>query len=69
MSPSMANKYRLWDFLLERGDNVILKWVKDDRLTPRSRAALNQKFDRLCQMDFELATGTKLLAGPIYKHV
>jgi hypothetical protein len=30
---------------------------------------LNQKLDRLCQLDFELATGTKLLAGPIYRHI
>lgn len=47
----------------------MLKWVKDERLTARSRAMLNQKFDRLCQMDFQLAVGTKLLAGPIHKHV
>jgi hypothetical protein len=64
----VANR-SLWDFLLERGDNAILEWVKDERLTARSRAMLNQKFDRLCQMDFQLAVGTKLLAGPIHKHV
>ena len=57
----------LWDFLSARGENVILRWVKDARLTPRDRAALNQKLDRLRQMDFGLAIGTKLLAGPIEK--
>src|SRR5437016_510013 len=60
---------RLWDFLSARGENVILRWVRDDRLTKRDRAVLNQKLDRLTQIDFGLATGTKLLAGPIYKHV
>lgn len=59
----------LWDFLSARGENVILRWVKTARLTTRDRAALNQKLDRLRQMDFELAIGTKLLAGPIYKHI
>jgi hypothetical protein len=57
----------LWDFLSARGENVILRWVKDARLTTRDRAALNQKLDRLRQMDFDLAIGTKLLAGPIEK--
>ena len=61
--------YRLWDFLTERGENVILEWAKDNRLTVRDRAALNQKFARLAQIDFDLAIQTKLLAGPIYKHV
>jgi len=48
---------------------MILRWVKDDRLTKRSRAALNQKLDRLSQIDFDLAIQTKFLAGPIYKSV
>jgi hypothetical protein len=57
----------LWDFLTVRGENVILRWVKDARLTTRDRAALNQKLARLRQMDFDLAIGTKLLAGPVQK--
>src|SRR5687768_8937912 len=57
----------LWDFLSARGKNVILRWVRDERLTKRDRAALNQKLARLRQMDFDLAFGTKLLAGPIQK--
>lgn len=30
---------------------------------------LNQKLARFQQIDFELAIGTKLLAGPIYQHI
>src|SRR5712691_3512216 len=68
---SAQQRYMLWDFLspLPRKENLILRWVKDEKLTTRDRAILNQKLDRLCQMDFELAVGTKLLAGPIYKHI
>lgn len=69
MPISLLSSFRLWDFLSARGENVILRWVADDRLSKRARAALNQKLDRLTQVDFELAIGTKLLAGPVYKHV
>jgi hypothetical protein len=55
----------LWDFLDVRGENVILQWVRDARLSKRDRAQLNQKFTRLIQVDFTLAINTKLLAGPI----
>jgi hypothetical protein len=57
--------YRLWDFQSERGENQILRWVRRQRLTVRDRALLNQKLDRLVQIDFDLAISTKLLAGPI----
>jgi hypothetical protein len=66
---TLVAEYWLWDFLDERQENVILQWVKDDRLTKRDRAALNQKINRLAQVDYDLAIQTKLLAGPIYKHV
>jgi hypothetical protein len=59
----------LWDFLSPRGENMILRWAKGARLTTRDRAVLNQKLARLQQMDFDLAIGTKLLAGPIFRHV
>lgn len=59
----------LWDFLDNRRRNVILQWVEDERLTKRDRAGLNNKIRRLAQMDYALAIQTKLLAGPIYKHV
>jgi len=60
---------KLWDFLSARGENVILRWVKDDRLTVSDRAKLNQKLDRLSQVEFSLAIDTKLLAGPIHKDI
>ncbi len=59
----------LWDFLTERGENAVLRWVRKDGLTVRDRAMLNQKLDRLCQIDFDLAKNTKLLAGPIHKDI
>jgi len=62
-------EHALWDFLDTRCRNVILQWVEDERLTKRDRAALNNKIRRLAQMDYALAVQTKLLAGPIYKHV
>lgn len=62
-------EYALWDFVDHRGKSVLLQWVANDRLTRRDRAALNQKIQRLAQMDFKLAIGTKLLAGPIINHV
>ena len=62
-------EYDLWDFLDNRLKNVIQEWAKDDRLTVRSRAALNSKIKRLKQLDYGLAIQTKLLAGPIYKHI
>jgi hypothetical protein len=65
----LIQSMKLWDFLSTRDENVILRWVKDDRLTVRDRAKLNQKLDRLSQMPFELAIQTKLLAGPIYKNI
>ena len=57
----------LWDFLDKRGDNAIKKWGVLQ--TKRDRAMLNQRFDRLVQVDFELAIGSKLLAGPVYGHI
>lgn len=58
---------QLWDFLDRRGRSVILEWAKQQ--TKRDRATLNQRFDRLMQVDYELAINSNLLAGPIYKHV
>ena len=48
---------------------MILRWVEDEKLTVRDRASLNQKLDRLSQIPFALAIGTRLLAGPICKHI
>ena len=66
---NLVADYRLWDFLDDRLKNVIIQWVKDEKLTKRDRAILNQKITRLGQEDFDLAIKTKLLAGPIHKHV
>ena len=63
------NEKRLWDFLDHRSRNVILLWVADQRITKRDRAALNQKIRRPAQMDYDLAIKTKLLAGPIHRHI
>jgi hypothetical protein len=60
--------YEIWDYLEVHGENVILEWVKNERLTKRSRAALNQKIKRLSQMDYSLAVSSKMLAH-IYRHV
>lgn len=59
--------YQIWDFKDVRDRNVISEWAK--LLTKQDQAKLNQKIKRLSQMDFDLAKDTKLLAGPIYKHV
>lgn len=64
----LESKYRLYDFLTNRGRNAILEWVKDSRLSSRDRAMLNQKLTRLSQLDYELAVSTKLLS-PIYKSI
>jgi len=60
---------KLWDFTNARGQNIIRQWGKQQ--STRDQAKLDQKFDRLQQIDFELAIGTKLLAGPInkYRHI
>lgn len=58
-------KMKLWDFMDEKGRNVITEWGKQQ--TTKDRAKLDQKFDRLSQIDFALAHGTKLLVGPIDK--
>jgi hypothetical protein len=71
MEQSDSKSLRLWDFLSPppRCENLILRWVHDEKLTKQDRAKLNQRLDRLCQLDFRLAVGTKLLAGPIYEHI
>jgi hypothetical protein len=54
----------LWDY--RNGQrNEILAWSKT--LSSRDRAALNQKLDILERIDFDLAHGLKLLAGPVQK--
>ena len=54
----------IWDFhLADR--NLIREWAEDVRLGKRDRALLDQKLDALSALDFELATHTHLVAGPL----
>jgi hypothetical protein len=69
MELSTVESTTLWDFLTPRNENVILRWVRNEKLTVRDRAMLNQKLDRLRQIDFKLAIETRFLAGPIHKHI
>jgi len=57
----------LWDFCSGRQENLIQRWARDERLTSAERALLNQRLDRLAQLDFEQAIHSNLLNGPIYK--
>jgi hypothetical protein len=57
----------LFDFLDEDQKSVIHEWAKG--LQKADKARLNLKFKLLAEMDFELAWGTKLLQGPIYKSI
>ena len=57
----------LYDFIDEKGVNVILAWLKT--LEKRDRAKVDVKLVALRDMDYELAIGTKLLQGPIHKHI
>lgn len=61
--------YKIWDFCDSRGRNAIFDWAKGARLSTKARAALDNKIKRLSQVDHDLAIKTKLLAGPIHKHV
>ena len=54
----------VWDFQLA-DRNLILEWADDVRLGKRDRALLDQKLDALSALDFELATHTHLVAGPL----
>jgi len=60
-------RYSIWDFVDAHGGSLIYEWAL--RRSKRDRAKLNQRFDRLAQVDFQLAVNSRLLAGPIYKHV
>ena len=61
--------YAIWDFVSPRGENLILRWAKDENLTKADRARLDQKLDRLAQVEFALAVSTKLLNGPLRKEI
>ena len=54
----------IWDFQLA-DRNLIRKWAADVRLGKRDRALLDQKLDALSALNFDLATHTHLVAGPL----
>ncbi len=58
---------KLYDYLDDHGNNVIAAWTGQQ--TRRDRAKIINKLRALEQMDFDLARGSKLLQGPIGKHV
>jgi hypothetical protein len=57
----------LYDFLDAHNKSVIHEWAAGLESTDKAR--LNSKLKQLSQMDFDLAWGSKLLAGPIFKHI
>jgi len=71
MLPAIISSHllTLWDFVSPRGENVISRWAKDEKLSTKDRAKLNQRLDRLVQVDFEQAKSTKLLNGPLRKEI
>ena len=54
----------LWDFQ-SQGRNAIQAWADEIRLSKRDRALLDQKLDALGALEFDLATHTHLVAGPL----
>jgi hypothetical protein len=59
----------LWDFVSPRGENMLSRWAKAEKLSTKDRAKLNQRLDRLVQVEFEQAISTKLLNGPLRKEI
>lgn len=48
---------------------MISRWAKAEKLSTKDRAKLNQRLDRLAQVEFEQAISTKLLNGPLRKEI
>ena|SRR6202142_4418877 len=61
--------YDLWDFISGRGENLIARWADEEKLNKSARAKMDQRFDRLMQVDFELAIHTNLINGPVKKEI
>src|SRR5688572_20208291 len=55
-------RFRIFEFLNERGHSVIGEWLDAERITKRDRTLLIQKMDMLAMHGSEL---TGLVAGPI----
>ena len=54
----------IWDYQSEN-QNLIRQWADGIRLGKRDRALLDQKLDALEALEFDLATHTHLVAGPL----
>jgi hypothetical protein len=63
----MDGKTTVWDFLGPDRENLIQRWARKVKLSHRDRALLNSKLDILERIGFELAHGTKMLAGQVNK--
>jgi hypothetical protein len=59
----------LWAFFSERGRDTVMAWADRERLPTRVRAVLDQKCDVLRCQPFECVVHSKLLAGPIARHI
>lgn len=59
----------LWAFTSKGGRDIVSEWVNAVRLPTRVRAVLDQKCDVLRCQPFESVVHSKLLAGPIAKHI
>jgi hypothetical protein len=62
-------RYALFDFSTPRQESIISNWANAEKLSKKDRAKLNQRLDRLKQIDFELAIGSRLLNGPVKKEI
>jgi hypothetical protein len=62
-------RYALFDFSTPRQESIISNWAKAEKLSKTDRAKLNQRLDRLKQIDFDLAIGSRLLNGPLKKEI
>jgi len=61
----MDGKTTVWDFLGPDRENLIQRWARKVKLSHRDRALLNSKLDILERIGFDLALGTKMLAGQV----
>ena len=57
----------VYDFIDVHDGNVIRSWVRG--LCPRDRAKFKVKVRALADMEYDRAIGSKLLQGPISKHI
>jgi hypothetical protein len=59
--------WALYEFATERGDSLLLEWIRHEKLSKRDLGQLALKLDMLALVGPGLPP--KLLAGPIHKHI